>query len=162
MFTETDRKSWDECLQSVSFAYNTSIQETTGYSPFFLVYGRKPRIPFDNSLHLPINFEYLENIKKYIIDRRDLVKNRISDEQDKMENKYNKNRRIENYNVGDKILVFSPRQFVVKCVKLIHEYNCPFIVIRRINEVNYKIENIYGRKRINQFLHSEKNETIQY
>ena len=31
---------WDTKLQSVLFASNTSIHRSTGYSPFFLLYGR--------------------------------------------------------------------------------------------------------------------------
>lgn len=36
--------SWEG---AVCMAYNTSIQQTTGYSPFFLMYGRQAQIPVD-------------------------------------------------------------------------------------------------------------------
>ncbi|KHJ79612.1 hypothetical protein OESDEN_20737, partial [Oesophagostomum dentatum] len=31
---------WSDFLQPVVFAYNTSINDTTGYSPYFVAYGR--------------------------------------------------------------------------------------------------------------------------
>ena len=37
-----DHHIWDEILPFVLFAYNTSIQDTTRYSPFFLLHGREP------------------------------------------------------------------------------------------------------------------------
>lgn len=36
------RAIWSDFLQPVVFAYNCSINSTTGYSPFFLVHGRHP------------------------------------------------------------------------------------------------------------------------
>ena len=39
--TAADHPStWEEHIQKVVFAYNTSIQKTTGYTPFFLMFGR--------------------------------------------------------------------------------------------------------------------------
>eukprot|EP00731_Ephydatia_muelleri_P006479 Em0003g727a len=37
--------NWDEDLSKVCMAYNTSIQSTTGYTPFFLMFGREARLP---------------------------------------------------------------------------------------------------------------------
>jgi hypothetical protein len=34
------RNNWDVILHECMFAYNTSIQATTKYSPFYLMYGR--------------------------------------------------------------------------------------------------------------------------
>ena len=36
---------WENYLAKVCFAYNTSRQALTGYSPFYLMFGRKARIP---------------------------------------------------------------------------------------------------------------------
>ena len=38
---------WEEALPKVCIAYNTSIHATTGYSPFFLMYGREAHLPVD-------------------------------------------------------------------------------------------------------------------
>ncbi|KAK2920504.1 hypothetical protein Q8A73_002708 [Channa argus] len=44
---------WDDCLNQVALAYNTSPHSTTGFSPFFLIHGREARMPA--SLLLPNN-----------------------------------------------------------------------------------------------------------
>lgn len=43
-------KNWNECLPYVLFAYRASPQESTGESPFFLLYGRDPQLPIDEVL----------------------------------------------------------------------------------------------------------------
>ena len=42
---ETGGKDWDEHLPYVLFAYRASQQDSTLESPFFLMYGRDPRLP---------------------------------------------------------------------------------------------------------------------
>jgi hypothetical protein len=38
---------WDKHLEFVTFAYNTALHAATGFSPFFLMYGREPNVPLD-------------------------------------------------------------------------------------------------------------------
>ena len=42
MYVPSDHKDWETYLPWATYAYNTSISETTCDTPFFLTYGRKP------------------------------------------------------------------------------------------------------------------------
>ena len=55
MYISSDQKDWDNHLAAILFAYRVSPHYTTGESPFFLLYGREPRLPVDVSLLPPRN-----------------------------------------------------------------------------------------------------------
>lgn len=42
-----NQEQWADLLPSVLFAYRTSKHSSTGFSPFFLLFGRQPRLPVD-------------------------------------------------------------------------------------------------------------------
>ena len=46
-------KDWDQHLPYVLFAYRSSLQSSTGESPFYLLYGRDPHLPSDSVLSVP-------------------------------------------------------------------------------------------------------------
>ena len=41
------KKRWPEHIDSICQAYNSTRSQVTGYSPYFLMFGRRPRIPVD-------------------------------------------------------------------------------------------------------------------
>ena len=51
-FVGERQDTWDEYLDDVLFAYRVSVQDSTKYSPFFLVYGRNARLPIEYSKDL--------------------------------------------------------------------------------------------------------------
>ena len=61
---EENESEWDKFLDSVLFAYRTSKQASTKYSPFFLMYGREPRLPVD----LIVSHKVWKNIAIFIHD----------------------------------------------------------------------------------------------
>jgi hypothetical protein len=46
-FVNSKHNDWDDYLDELSFAYNTSIHNATKFSPFEVTFGRIPRIPVD-------------------------------------------------------------------------------------------------------------------
>ena len=42
---EQSGKDWDQHLPYILFAYRASMQESVKESPFYLLYGRDPRLP---------------------------------------------------------------------------------------------------------------------
>lgn len=44
---EENDKTWDDYVEGTVFTINTNESTTTKYSPFFLMFGRNPRLPFE-------------------------------------------------------------------------------------------------------------------
>nr|KYP53141.1 Transposon Ty3-I Gag-Pol polyprotein [Cajanus cajan] len=44
---KNNKKSWDEHLPHIEFAYNRVVHKTTNLSPFEVIYGFNPLTPFD-------------------------------------------------------------------------------------------------------------------
>ncbi len=44
-FGDENQTDWDTLLPYASFAFNNSVHESTGYSPFHLNYGHHPNLP---------------------------------------------------------------------------------------------------------------------
>ena len=38
---------WERYVRAVCYAYNSSVQSSTGFTPHFLMFGREARLPVD-------------------------------------------------------------------------------------------------------------------
>lgn len=91
-----DKKSlWDEYIDTCVYAYNSSVHESTEYSPFELMFGRKARLPIDieidnhdpeeliNESDAAIDHEAVECITDQRAARHKIVKDNIKKAQAK-------------------------------------------------------------------------------
>ena len=56
----SDYKDWDLRLTYVTFAYNSTQHKTTNYTPYFLMFGRRPFLEIDVGLPRPAPVEPME------------------------------------------------------------------------------------------------------
>jgi hypothetical protein len=140
MYTNTPQTDWDEYLPHVTFAYNTSRQDTTKFSPFMLVYGREPVLPTEANLLEPKQTIDANEIREKALAVRSLAAQNIRDRQEKDKDRYdNKHRNIE-FQVGDKVKIFTPVRKVGRSEKLLLRWFGPYYVTRKIGEVDYEIQ----------------------
>ena len=60
-------KERNEYISSVLFAYRTMKHKSTGYSPFYLIYGRQAKLPVE--LKVETICDSKKNMEKAILDR---------------------------------------------------------------------------------------------
>ena len=44
------KKNWQEWVATLTHAYNCTVSPVTGFSPYFLMFGRTPKLPLDIEL----------------------------------------------------------------------------------------------------------------
>lgn len=57
---------WPQMLNTLTFAYNCTRHETTGFPPFFLMFGRTPRLPVDILFEKGLLNNETVNVHKYV------------------------------------------------------------------------------------------------
>ena len=47
------KRNWQEWIMPLTHAYNCTVSPVTGFSPYFLMFGRNPKLPLDIDLGIP-------------------------------------------------------------------------------------------------------------
>lgn len=105
---QVNRDQWDNLLTPLEFAYNSSVNSVTGYSPFFpLLYGVQPRVPkafFRQSLAPEITDRYVEAIWRALR----VARERIARAQAKQKAYVDQKRKEQRFDVGDLVYLRVP------------------------------------------------------
>lgn len=68
------KQKWPQLLRSLTFSYNATVHETTGFAPFLLMFGRVPRLPVDMLFRSVLMDEQVVDYDVYVqCLRRDLA-----------------------------------------------------------------------------------------
>ncbi|UYV60442.1 K02A2.6-like [Cordylochernes scorpioides] len=152
MYIDEKHQNWDEILPFVTFAYNSSVQETTGYSPYFLIHGREPLTFLDSTFDWPEvppkpgDFDdYISNLLTIVEESKKISMARTMARQDKSKQVYDKHRREVNFSPDDLVLIWTPIRKVGRADKLQKNYIGPFKIIRKTSPVNYEVKEVTGR-----------------
>ncbi|GFX04171.1 transposon Tf2-6 polyprotein [Trichonephila clavipes] len=108
---DVEQKNWDEILPFVTFAYNTAKQETTGFTPFYLLHGREAETTLDTMLPFCPNDFDDNNITKIAAraeESRQLARVHTLRAQDKDRRRYDSKHQMVSYAPGDLVWVYTP------------------------------------------------------
>ncbi|GFU03305.1 retrovirus-related Pol polyprotein from transposon 17.6 [Trichonephila clavipes] len=122
MYVDVEQKNWDEILPFVTFAYNTAKQETTGFTPFYLLHGREAETTLDTMLPFCPNDFDDNNITKIAAraeESRQLARVHTLRAQDKDRRRYDSKHQMVSYAPGDLVWVYTPVRKVGLSEKLL-------------------------------------------
>ncbi|KAG1950295.1 interleukin-1 receptor accessory protein-like 1-A [Pimephales promelas] len=107
-----EKHLWPQQIQTLTFAYNATIHETTGYAPFFLMFGRVPRLPVDILFKRVLNDpgiidydSYAKSLLSCLRSAMEIAQKHSSTQQQHQARQYNKRARGAYLSAGDRVLV---------------------------------------------------------
>lgn len=144
-FASEHRDDWDLWIDSVVFAYNTSCHQSTGYSPYELIFGRTPRMPIELECGIPLtnpskHSEYTRSFRSKIRSIREIAKVNIE------KTRKRQNRQNDEHNETWKPFIVGQAFWLkrLKSWKFGPKWIGPYEIIQRMG-VNCKIKSKVGK-----------------
>ena len=130
---EQGGRDWDAHLPFVLFAYSASLQVSTKESPFYLLYGRDPRLPTTLGLdNMQLQQEqHLTNLDTYkevafkFLEAWKLAGDNIKIAQKCQKKQYDHKTRSPKFKVGDQVFVYMPAAKACKAYKFARPFYGP-------------------------------------
>jgi hypothetical protein len=151
-YISSQHDDWDEHLPAVEFAYNNSVNPSTGHTPFYLNYGAHPRVPSTlvnprPSTSNPTATQFARRIQDVLDQARQLM----SKAQETQAHHANRRRRDWEFKVGDEVLLSTADIKLKKkgqSGKLLPKFIGPFKITRVAGRNAYQLQLPESLKRL--------------
>lgn len=136
--------SWDLLLPHAEFAYNCSVNRSTGLSPFEIVTGARPKLPIDLS-PLPIASRICEGAEDFVKHMHDIhseVRKRLVITSENYKRQADQHRRHVEFKPGDLVLIrIRPERFPKGAFQKLHHRRAgPFKILQKLGSNAYHVE----------------------
>ena len=126
--TEKHGCDWDCHLPYLLYAYRTTVQSSTGESPFFLLYGRDSGLPSEEALSQP-STPYMVDVDDYktelvtgMTDAWKLAGEHIKEAQQWQKRQYDRRSKELDLKIGDRVMVYMSQEKKGKSRKVARPY----------------------------------------
>lgn len=141
-FVDKDN-NWDALISYAMFCYNTTVHTSTNYTPYELVFGKKPIIPtrFFQTTEPQYNYDnYALDLKRIMQETHKIARENLIKKKDSNKQYYDQNANILELHVGDKVLLKEQNKKNTLC----SNWSGPYEVIMIHDNENITIKK--GRK----------------
>ncbi|KAK3741432.1 hypothetical protein QZH41_003976 [Actinostola sp. cb2023] len=139
--------TWDENIGACLMAYRSSVNKSTGYTPFHLMFGRETRLPLDIMLGEEITEEessygkFATDLKEKLTEAYRQTSKNLQMAQLRQKEYYNKNATNKYYKSGDQVFLYTPQLKVGEAAKFHRHWSGPYTIQEKLSQdVNYRIK----------------------
>ena len=144
--------SWEDHLRPMCMAYNSSVHPTTGFSPFFLMFGRRPRMPIDLMYGTPSPeattvSEHATNLRDNLRNAYHQVRETMNQALDREKDLYDRKVHGPKHEIGDLVWLHSSKVPKGQSKKLHIPWSGPYRVVTQLSDTVYRIEHLQNRRK---------------
>ena len=145
---DEDHTNWSVDLPYVLMAYRSSVHESSGFTPHYLVFGHELSLPLDLMYRSPpftttIDVhDWVSQKEKAFHQTYELVRRNATAQQRRRNNLYNKRVHGRTYKEGEHVLLHYPVVQFGKSLKLSSFWRGPYKILNCLNDVNYEIKEL--------------------
>ena len=146
LFVAEHQKDWDKYVPLLLMAYRTATHAATHFTPARLMMGREIRTPIDLVYERP-DPEVVETYSAYVRELQEnlqvtheFARKYIEQSFESMRKRYDVNSSACIFNEGDQVWLYNPREKKGRSVKLMRPWEGPYLVIKRLNDLVYRIQ----------------------
>lgn len=138
-------RDWDKFIPYLEFTYNTTVHSSTGFSPFYMLHARQPRLPsevmYGSYKESEQNESDVQTRVRQMCNRYNaaaqLVQSNNKKAKQQQKRQYDKRVRFRPYKIGEMVYINNPKSVRSK---LTPRWIGPFQVIQEFNDgLNYQI-----------------------
>ena len=135
--------NWDLELGQCLMAYRSDVQFSTGYTSYYLLYGKEMRIPLDIMYRPPgteqTRTEYVRKLRTSLQDAYVTVREKLQLAHQRQKDYYDRRTHGERFKPGVSVWILSPVIQKGVAPKFHKPWTGPFKVTKRVYDVTYKI-----------------------
>ena len=146
-------RQWHRYINPLLFAYREVPQESTGFSPFELLYGRAVRGPMTilkqlwtkevEEPEVKNSYQYVFELREKLEDTLKLAHSELEKAQQKGKHYYDRKSKVRKFQLGEKVLVLLPTDHN----KLLMQWKGPFEVSSVVGLNDYKVK-VKGKEKV--------------
>jgi len=125
---------------------NNSVQTSTKFTPFYLMFHRESKVPCDNLFDNPPDTKGMYDSTK-ILDIYEQAKRNLLKEQLRHKVLHDKIHKAKIFNIGDRVMVYNPVNQPGKSPKLTLKWKGPYVITRKISDVTYVLKPEFQKRR---------------
>ncbi|GFX64799.1 retrovirus-related Pol polyprotein from transposon 412 [Trichonephila clavipes] len=136
----SNQQDWDTKLSFYLLVYRSAVYETTGHSTSQMLFGRYLLLPADLLFSQPPDAplapeEYIEKLQARMEEMHHLARERTVMASEKMKTRYDARATGHDFRKGDKVWLWNPKRRKGLSPKLQTNWEGPYTVLKRLNEV---------------------------
>ena len=155
-----NQRDWDTHIATFLMCYRSAVHETTGETPAKVIFGNDLRLPADLKFGTCLKRQelghYAQELRKELNDVHASVRARTKIMSDRMKARYDKAINSNGFQEAALVMLYNPRRKRGLCPKLQCNWEGPYKVIKRINDVVYRIQDNSKKRAKLKVVHLER------